>query len=335
MRIGILTFHFADNYGAVLQCLALAEACKKYAEDVCVIDYVPKQMIPVKSRVKRFLMKNEIQKKFDDFKKTYFQTISVKESCDLIIVGSDQVWNPQINECDPFWILPHMKFKRICSYAASIGKDKLKEAEAAYLSENRKAFEQYDVVTIRESSGQKILEDLHVTSQLVCDPTLLFYDRTGFYEELSAQSEYSITEPYILVYSLEHSEKIDRMIKRLKQKTGCKVVGIHPMNDKLQECDEFIKNAGVCEFVALVKNAEYVLTNSFHGLAFSYIFRKKVYCFHHSSLSSRQAELIAKSEFITEQTEDGICYIDGAQRTAALDRFVSDSEKILKKMIRG
>ena len=335
MRVGILTFHFADNYGAVLQCLALTEACKKYADDVCVIDYVPKQMIPVKSRVKRFLLKNEIQKKFDDFKKKYFQTISVKEFCDLIIVGSDQVWNPQINECDPFWILPDMKFKRICSFAASIGKDKLKEREAAYLSENRKSFEKYDTITIREASGQKILENLHVSSEMVCDPTFLFYNRTGFYEELSVQSEVSITEPYILIYALEYSEKIDRMAKELKNKTGCKVVEIHPMNDKLQECDEFIRNAGVCEFVALVKNAEYVLTNSFHGLAFSYIFRKNVYCFHHSSLSSRQAELIEKSKFVTEQTEEGICYIDGAQRTKALDKFVSDSEELLKKMIKG
>lgn len=335
MRVGILTFHFADNYGAVLQCLALAEACKAHTDEVCVIDYVPKQMIPVKSRVKRFLLKNEIQKKFDEFKKSYFRTMSVRESCDLIIVGSDQVWNPQINECDPFWILPDMKFKRISSYAASIGKDKLKEAEAAYLSENRDGFEKYDVVTIREASGQKILRDLQVSSELVCDPTLLFYDKTGMYEELCVQSEVSITEQYILVYALEYSEKIDRIARKLKQKTGCKVVAIHPMNDKLQECDEFIKNAGVCEFVALVKNAEYVLTNSFHGLAFSYIFRKKVYCFHHSSLSSRQAELIAKSEFVTEQTEEGICYIDGAQRTAALNKFVSDSEEILKKIIKG
>ena len=335
MRVGILTFHFADNYGAVLQCLALAEACKAHTDEVCVIDYVPKQMIPVKSRVKRFLLKNEIQKKFDEFKKSYFRTMSVRESCDLIIVGSDQVWNPQINECDPFWILPDMKFKRISSYAASIGKDKLKEAEAAYLSENRDGFEKYDVVTIREASGQKILRDLQVSSELVCDPTLLFYDKTGMYEELCVQSEVSITEQYILVYALEYSEKIDRIARKLKQKTGFKVVAIHPMNDKLQECDEFIKNAGVCEFVALVKNAEYVLTNSFHGLAFSYIFRKKVYCFHHSSLSSRQAELIAKSEFVTEQTEEGICYIDGAQRTAALNKFVSDSEEILKKIIKG
>ena len=334
MRVGILTFHFADNYGAILQCLALTEACKKHADDVCVIDYVPKQMVPVKSRVKRFLLKNGIQKKFDDFKNAYFQTISVKEACDLVIVGSDQVWNPQINECDPFWILPDMKYKRICSYAASIGKDKLKKEEAAYLSENSRGFQKYDVVTIRENSGKRILEDFNVSSELVCDPTLLFYDRTGLYEELSAQSEVSITEPYILVYALEYSEKIDRIAKMLKQKNGCKVVAIHPMNDKIQECDEFIKDAGVCEFVALVKNAEYVLTNSFHGLAFSYIFRKKVYCFHHSSLSSRQAELIAVSEFVTEQIEEGICYIDGAQRTDALDEFISDSADILKRMIK-
>lgn len=335
MRVGILTFHFADNYGAILQCLALTEACKKYTEDVGVIDYVPKQMNPLKTRVKRFLLKNPMQKKFDDFKKSYFQTISVKDSCDLIIVGSDQVWNPQINECDPFWIVPKMKYGRLCSYAASIGKDRLLENEQRYLTENQAGFQKYDLVTIRETSGQKILEKLQIPSELVCDPTLLFYDKYGFYEELAAQSEHLITEKYILVYSLEYSEKIDQMLNKLKKESGCKVVAIHPMNDRIQSCDEFIKNAGVCEFVSLIKNAEYVLTNSFHGLAFSYIFRKKVYCFHHSSSSTRQAELIKKSEFQTEQIAEDICYINCAQRTKALDKFVTDSEEKLKRMIKG
>lgn len=335
MRVGILTFHFADNYGAILQCLALSEACKKYAEDVCVIDYVPKQMIPLKSRVKRFLLKNPMQKKFDDFKKHYFQTISVKDFCDLIIVGSDQVWNPQINECNSFWIAPNMKYDRLCSYAASIGKDRLSEKEQAYLAENQSAFQKYDLLTIREASGQKILEKLHISSELVCDPTLLFYDKQGLYEELAAKSEVSMNEKYILVYSLEHSEKIDHMLEKLKKETGYQVVEIHPMNAKLQNCDKFVENAGVCEFVSLIQNAEYVLTNSFHGLAFSYIFRKKVYCFHHSSLSSRQAELIAKSEFQTKQLAEDICYIDGAQRTEALDQFVAASEEKLKKMMKA
>lgn len=335
MKVGILTFQFADNYGAVLQCLALQEACKKYAEDVRVIDYLPEKMVSKKSRIKKLILPKGFEKKFEQFRKEHFQRMSIKEACDVILVGSDQVWNSNINEYDDFWISPQMKFQRLCSYAASFGKNQLSEKEQDYLLAHKKDFEQYFSITVREKAGQKFLEKLHVKAETVCDPTILFYNEPEFYEKLAEKSEYKTNGEYILVYSLEYSDKLEEMIQKVKKETGRKVISLHPMNDRLQSCDEFAADASVYDFLALIKNADCVLTNSFHGLAFSYIFRKKVYCVHHSSLSSRQSELIEKSGFVYESCSENIYYMDTCQTTEEMKSFVENSEKSLEFMVKG
>ena len=335
MKVGILTFQFADNYGAVLQCLALQEACKKYGAEACVINYLPPKMVSKKTRMKKLLLPKGFEKKFEQFRKTHFQRIPVKESCDVILVGSDQVWNANINEYDDFWISPQMKYHRLCSYAASFGKSRLSKQEEDYLLDHKPDFEKYYSITVREKAGQEFLKKLQVESETVCDPTLLFYNEPVFYEKLAEKSEYETGGDYILVYSLEHSAQLDEMTQKVKKETGRKVIALHPMNDRLQSCDEFAEDASVYDFLALIKNAACVLTNSFHGLAFSYIFRKKVYCVHHSSLSSRQSELIEKSGFVCENCEKNVYYMDTDQTTKAMERFVDDSQKRLKIMVKG
>lgn len=335
MKVGILTFQFADNYGAVLQCFALSEACKKYGAEVRVIDYLPEKMVTKKSRIKKMLLPKGFEKKFEQFRKTHFHRMSVKESCDMILVGSDQVWNAGITEYDDFWILPRMKYKRLCSYAASFGKNQLSEREQKFLKEHKEDFERYDSITVREKAGQEFLEKLQVKAKTVCDPTILFYNEPKVYEKLAEKSEYQTAGEYILVYSLEHSQKLDEMIRKVKRETGKKVIALHPMNDNLQMCDEFVKDASVYDFLKLIKNADYVLTNSFHGLAFSYIFRKKVYCVHHSSLSSRQSELMEQSGFVFENCEENVYFIDTCQVSESMQSFVENSQKSLEFMVKG
>lgn len=335
MKIGILTFHFADNYGAILQCFALQEACKKYAEDVRIIDYLPKKMVSKKSRIRKMILPKGFEKKFEQFRKENFQSMSIKEACDVILVGSDQVWNFNINEYDDFWIFPKMRFQRLCSYAASFGKNQLSEKEKDYLLAHKKNFEHYFSITVREEAGQKFLEKLNVKAETVCDPTILFYNDPEFYEKLAEKSDYQINGEYLLVYSLEYSDKLEEMIQKVKKDTGRKVISLHPMNDRIQTCDEYAKDASVYDFLALIKNAAYVLTNSFHGLAFSYIFRKKVYCVYHSSLSSRQSELIEKSGFVFENCLENVYYVDTCQTTKKMNSFVENSEKSLEFLVKG
>ena len=333
MKAGILTFWFADNYGAVLQGLALLEACKKYVEDVRIIDYIPTEMVSLKFRLKKKLLPKKFEIKFEQFRKKHFPMLSVKEECDVLLVGSDQVWNFNINGYDRFWISPKMNYKKLCSYAASFGKNNFTEKDEQYLLEQKSEFEKYSFVTVREKAGQEILEKINVKSETVCDPTFLFYENPEFYEQLAQNSEYWKASGYLLVYSLETSAALDEKIRQMKEETGRKVIAIHPMNARLQECDEFINDASVYDFLALIKNAEYILTNSFHGLAFSYIFRKKVYCVHHSALSSRQSELINASGFVYEKQSENVYFVDTDQTSDVMSQFVETSEEKLKTML--
>lgn len=333
MKVGILTFQFADNYGAVLQCFALAEAVKAYADEVVVLDYLPKQMISTKMKMKKRIIPKVFEKKFENFRKIHFKRKSRKDNFDVILVGSDQVWNSHITGYDSFWIAPSVKYKKICSYAASFGKSELTEMEKRYLLENKIFFKNYDVITVREKAGVQFLKNIGVMSETVCDPTLLFYNSSEIYNKLAKKAKIQPKEKYLLIYSLEYSVELEQIIEKLRDETKLKVYGIHPMNARVQSCDEFVENASVYEFLSLIKNAEYVLTNSFHGLAFSYIFRKKVYCVHHSSLSSRQIELIERSGFIYENRAENICFIDSAQKTKEMDFFVEKSKEKLRTMI--
>lgn len=335
MKTGILTFQFADNYGALLQCFALQEACKNLGADAYVIDYLPEKMISRKLRIKKRLLPKGFEKNFEQFRKVHFHRMSPKESCDVILTGSDQVWNAEIHGYDDFWILPKMKYKRLCSYAASFGKNQLSEKEENYLLAHKEDLGKYFSVTVREKAGQRFLEKLQVKAETVCDPTLLFYEEPQLYERMAQQSSYQTEGDYIFVYSLEYSEKLDELIEKVKKETGLKVLALHPMNDRIQCCDEFVKNAGVYEFLALLKNAAYVLTNSFHGLAFSYIFRKKVYCVHHSSLSSRQSELMEQSGFSYEKCAEQVYFVDACQTTEKMQNFVKNSQRKLEFMVKG
>ncbi len=333
MKTGILTFQFADNYGAVLQCYALQEACKAYGAQVSVIDYVPEQMISKKTKIRKKFLPRGFEKKIEQFRKQYFKRSSVKETYDRVLIGSDQVWNLGITGEDDFWIEPKGNYGALCSYAASFGTGKLSQKEEAYFRSHKKVLENYRFLTVREDSARQILEKMGISAETVCDPTFLFYKKPEIYEKLAETSEYSNRKGHILVYSLEYSEEIDRLTEKLQKETGKKIISLHPMNDRIQNCDEFMSDAGVEDFLALIRNASCIVTNSFHGLAFSYIFRKKVDCVHHSMLSSRQAELIEASGFQADRVSEKVYHVDCGQSSQKLEDYVENSQKLLKKML--
>lgn len=333
MKAGILTFQFADNYGAVLQCYALQEACRSYGAEACVIDYIPKQMISNKTRIRKKILPRGFEKSIEQFRKQYLNRSTVKEMYDRVLIGSDQVWNLGITGEDDFWIAPKLSYDMLCSYAASFGTGNLSEKEEAYFLAYRNTLKNYGFLTVREGSAKKILERIGIESETVCDPTFLFYKEPEIYKKLAETSEYKNKSGYILVYSLEYAKEIDEITEKMKKETGMSVVSLHPMNDRIQACDEFVSDARVEDFLALIRNAACIVTNSFHGLAFSYIFRKQVYCVHHSMLSSRQAELLNASGFEADRISDKVYHIDCGQSSKKLEDYVDNSRKILKKML--
>lgn len=183
------------------------------------------------------------------------------------------------------------------------------------------------------------MNTLGLNSEIVCDPTLLFYDDVDFYKRLSSNSKLSndsrLKDKYILVYSLEHSDSIDNISNHLKEETGYPIVSLHPMNNQAQNRDIFLYDTDPYDFLYLIEHCSYIVTNSFHGLAFAYIFRKKVYCVDHSSLSSRQTELIRNSDFIFNKTSDNATVIDCDQNAASLNEYINTSIKKIENMING
>lgn len=337
-KIGILTFHFADNYGAVLQCLALQEKCKELGCDVEIINYKPYQMITWKSRVKQLVHKSPQQRLFQSFRDNHFIMSTNRSKFDCVVVGSDQVWNPSIIGFDDYWFSPKENYGHICSYAASFGKASFNAEELSFLKKQTGILSQYDTIAVREEAGKSILNKLGIDCVTVCDPTLLFYDQADFYRRLSERSklrsEKQLQEGYILVYSLEKSEVIDFHSQKIKTDIGLPVVSLHPMNGRTQDCDMFINDTDPYDFLWLIDHSSCVITNSFHGLAFSYIFKKKVFCVGHSSLSSRQTELIRQSDFVFNNSADNVTIVDCNQSSILFQEYIDDSLKILTNITR-
>ena len=330
--VGILSFYKADNYGAVLQCYALQKYIRIKGHEVKLIRYNPLKMYSLKYIIRRQLLKGQIEHKFDQFRKDHFMLARKNDSFHTVIVGSDQVWNSRINHNDTFWIDPGVKRDRIYAYAASIGVSC--DENNTYLNQGKKLFEKYSLISVREENAQSILESYGLNSMLVCDPTLLFFPSMEVYDELSKCSTYNSDQNYILVYSLEYSDSLDELISELKAKNSeLLFIGIHPMNSNLQKVDRFLRDAGPCDFLKLIKNASAVITNSYHGLIFASIFKKNTWVIRHSSLFSRQTSFIANGGLNFEEIDNNVLYVDGHQNYDKMIQWIEFSKNTLDSML--
>lgn len=284
MKVLVLTFHDEKNYGAALQAFALNKKLKELYNTVKILDYRLDKTHTLKSIIIKILtFKNYIkkQKNFNTFYKNHFcltkkvkSIEQIKEVCkefDGIYCGSDQVWSFDIieNNKDVYFLnfdLPD-NFKKN-SYAASIGKENLSLDEKDNL---KTLLSNFNNISVREDSAKKILNDLgydNVKTSL--DPTLLM-SREEYVETLELKKN---NDRYILVYMLEISEKVIEIAKKIQEKLNIKIICFNNKNYFGDMC-LCMPHCGPKEFAELFYNAEYVITNSFHGTCFSIIFEKQ------------------------------------------------------------
>lgn len=199
---------------------------------------------------------------------------------DAVVVGSDQVWLP-IGLKTKFFNLLFVKDNiRKVSYASSFGvsyiPDFQKKETAHYLN-------RFYCISVREQKGKDIVDSLSINNaKVVADPTLLL-DRFEWSEEIK-DSKVETSAPYIFCYFLGANQEARKAANVLKDKTGCKIVAIRHM-DEFVEADEFFGddapyNVDPNDFVKYIKDASYVLTDSFHCTAFSIQFQKKFMTFY-------------------------------------------------------
>ena len=228
-------------------------------------------------------------KKFEEFKNNhirfsprYDSKQSLTESCrnnySVVVVGSDQLWLPGNISADYFTLnfVPD-EVKRV-SYSTSFGQAELPKG----MQEKAKAFlERIDCISVREKSGQKLISELTGReAEVVCDPTMLF---TGE-EWMSIQTEEPLyDQPYILCYFLGNNPCQREFVKRLKEHTGCKIVALLHLDEYIKSDEGYADitpyDVGPAEFLNLVRNAQYVCSDSFHCAVFSILYKKEFFSF--------------------------------------------------------
>ena len=334
MNIGIITILNVNNYGAELQCYALVRKMRKMGLNAEVINYLfginPKHdfsgekltiPISIKQRIKVkllpvvqnlfcfFYKKNKIirNKNFDVFHYKFNHLTSevypsVKSlydadfNYDVICIGSDQVWNYQKGySLEPFFASFDKKGTKKISYGSSIGLSSLsKDAEDVF----KRELSCFSSLSVREQQAANMLCSLlHRDVDVVLDPTLLLNQ-----EEWLEVAKYDMcpTEKYVLVYivTIKPCNYVLKVARHIAKMRNLKIVRIcrdaypeHSGKD-VQE----ITTAGPSDFIGLFANAEYVVTNSFHGTVFSINFSKSFYSVIKSnhSTNSRLTSILKK-----------------------------------------
>lgn len=298
-KIGIITFHRAMNYGAVLQAYALQRALFNMNVECEIIDYrknkieldyslfsltkykglsfiqfikeLAKSLLLFRPRkiknYKSFILKYLVvsNKRYD--KKNINQA---NDSYDIFITGSDQVWNNVCTGLDKAYFLEFVNDgRKKFSYAASFGFQKLRDE---LVTEYKRLLGGFNCISVREESGVRIIQELlDRKAELSLDPTLLV-DKNSW-ESISIKPK---LDRYILVYCLVKSENLNVFAEQLSLKVNLPVVYIDVSMKYIFKKNRIV-NAGPRELLGYFSNADFIITNSFHGLMFSINFNKKVF----------------------------------------------------------
>ena len=325
--IGLVTCYSHHNYGSMLQAYATEMimqkmglpfqtiACTKprdymtvnkyvyYLKKLLIADwnmYLGKKRI-AKIKAKNLIFRNNAQmrdKMFDDFASKYFhisacprnrkELEAMATDYSAFLVGSDQLWRTDSVEHGYFtleWVPDNI---RKIAYSTSIG---VKEVPWFQVKKNKWFMNRLDHIALREQSACDLVFKLTGRKvQVVLDPTLLF---TGEQWMAIQQKEPLTNGKYIFCYLLGNNPSQREFIKRVKDKTGYKIVALLHLDDYVPSDDAFADeapyNVGPCEFLNYIRNAEFVFTDSFHCSVFSILYKKNFFTFSRFAENAKQS----------------------------------------------
>lgn len=293
MKVGLLTFHRAHNYGAVLQAYALQTALERMGHDASFVDYEISSMLfmykwrcglrSIVNRyfftlgIKRFfimLLKKKRYDRFVSFTSQYLKQSNtglsnLDNEFDVIAIGSDQVLNPGLTGGvnNAYWgVLPTFS-KRLIMYAASTRPYELTPKQIVDAKQNLKKF---SALSVREPYTADFLRPLTEKDiEVVLDPTLLL--SVEEWDIIAAKRQR--TSPYMFYYYLDSNDCELDYVRKLAKEKGLKLITIGCFNESYSSLSSFC--AGPSEFLSWIKYADYVVTSSFHCTVFSIIFNKQ------------------------------------------------------------
>ncbi len=325
-KVALITFHFVNNFGGALQAYALQEAIEKECQaEVEIIDYrngfieftdlvrlfpVTKNPAELQSGLKTMRERFGRVSRFRSFRKEKmhctkrpYHHLDLKlhaPEADAYVCGSDQIWNPFLTfgvKGAYYLDFVEASRKRI-AYAPSFGKSRL---HPAFSKRVRQHLERMDAISVREMTGMQIVEELlGEKPEKLIDPTFLLSKE----EWEQAAEKVSVKEPYMLLYIMQADKAMYDCARKLKERLGLRIVEISRYGYNPGFIDETLVNVGPAEFLGLVKQADYVCTNSYHGFIFSILFEKSFFlvpCKRFRTRIYNLADLLS----ITLDTEEG------------------------------
>lgn len=304
MKIGIITMHKVINYGSQLQAYALQTFLYKLGFDTTVIDYeYPNEYhysegtnhrpphLNIVQRIAKFLWLRPFwikQNRFERFPKHFLKMTNrirnKEEMCevandfDIVVTGSDQVWNYKYIHEDFTYLLDFAadNVKKI-SYASSFASNGLPDqAKAKYA----KLLSKYSSLSVRESNGINIVNQIiGVVPKVHVDPTLLLSKKDWM--KISSQKVHDTKKAYLLAYVLNYAYNpfpyAYEVIEYLSVKHNLDILTFLPLEHQFTKKVTSIMDAGPREFITYFANAAMVVTSSFHGTAFALNFEKPLY----------------------------------------------------------
>lgn len=280
MKIGILTFHMAHNCGAMLQAFALCSFLNSFPNTECeIIDY---RLPDIYTKYEFLLSQPYVEPKRFKFEKylndvlpisSRITDISLAKPYDLYIVGSDQVWNPNITKGykDEYFAKKFPPQAFCISYAASSG---VKIEDVCTFS---KKLSYFRYVSVRESWLQEDLAPFNSEKVTLClDPVFLIEKQ----EWDSHIGNFNLSK-YVLIYSFDMTEEEYDLIENWATKNQLPIIELITHKRKKRTTIQYFDNYGPKEWLNYIKNSSYIFTDSYHGSVFSIIYNNPFYCLSH------------------------------------------------------
>ncbi len=308
MKIGILTLPFNNNYGGYLQAYALLTVLKQKGHNVEIIYRRPNRrplkvrfLYPFKVIVKTLLkiphgpliMNQEsdlrssgsqmmpfVDKYISPKTPPYYTTSKMEKECkgryDIVIVGSDQVWRPKYVPCIKDFFFDFIKEKHVkkVAYAVSFG-TATPEYKKTEINHCRELISEFEMVSVREKSALDVIRTFKwktkTPPQLVLDPTFLL--SKSCYERIISNKIRSNPLNRIFCYILDSCNVVDEIIKQVEIKL--QLSSYHLFNKKIKN----FQKPSIETWLNNIRNSQFVITDSFHGMVFCIIFNRSFIIF--------------------------------------------------------
>jgi len=363
-KVGVLTFHRAENYGSVLQAYAL----QKYLTDKLgieneLIDYIPsgqeefyKLFVPITNirnligNILKLSIANKYKKRKDAFQGFLNSNLAISKDkysafnknsllsnqYSLIITGSDQIWNTECADFSWDYLLEDVHGLKKISYAASMGGGKISDYDRY-----KKCLEEYTSISVREQYASDVINQMFNNEKKIevsLDPTLLL-DKED-YNKIAAPRK--IQGDYMFLYSVYHDDKLLHTIRRMKKKWGMPIITLISRNNSYKVLLNGIKLAneeGPEDFLGYIRYAKFVLTNSFHGSVFSMIYGKEFYYLGDYRQDPRLKQLFTKAEIehvgVTYEELEEQAGNFGLRGECDLSHKIADLRKSSERYLKG